>query len=61
MADELTNATIKVIDMTGKVLQVEDMERFIKTDLDISRFKAGLYLIQIHSDQVNSVARILKQ
>jgi hypothetical protein len=40
---------------------VKEMDRLIQTDLDISRFKAGLYLIQLHSDQGQSVSRIVKE
>jgi hypothetical protein len=61
MVDEQTNATIKVVDMTGKILRMVEMDRFIKTNIDISSFKEGLYLIQIHSDQVNRVARVIKE
>jgi len=61
MAREQTNVTLKVVDMTGSVIKVEEMDRLIKTDLDISDFKAGVYMIQIISDQVNSVARIMKE
>ena len=61
MVNEQTNATIQVIDMTGQIIQVEELDRFIQTDLDVSRFKAGVYLIQIRSDQVNSVARMIKE
>jgi hypothetical protein len=61
MVDEHSNMTIKVFDLTGNLLQKEEVARFTKTNLDISEFKAGLYMIHIHSDQVNSVARIIKE
>jgi len=61
MDNEHTNVTLKVIDITGKILMVEEMDRLTKIDLDISRFKAGMYLINIHSDQLQSVARIIKE
>ena len=61
MANEHSNVTIKVFDMTGNLLRVEELDRLTKTDLDISEFKAGMYMIQIHSDQVHSVARIVKE
>ena len=53
--------TIKVIDMTGQIVQVMEMDRLIRTDLDISAFKPGVYMIQILSDQVSSVSRIMKE
>ena len=61
MAREQTNVTIKVIDMTGQIVQVMEMDRLIQTDLDISEFKPGVYMIQILSDQVSSVSRIMKE
>ena len=61
MAGEHTNVIIKVADMTGKIVLLREMDRLIQTDLDISRFKAGLYLIQLQSDQVQSVTRIVKE
>jgi len=61
MDREHTNVSIKVFDMAGNLLQLEERDRFMKTNLDISEFKAGLYMIHIHSDQMNSVARIIKE
>ena len=61
MINEHTNVTLRVVDMTGKVLLIEEMDRLIHTNLDISRFKAGMYLIQINSDQISSVTRIMKE
>jgi len=61
MGREHTKASIKVFDLTGNLLKIVELDRFTKTDLDISEFKAGLYMIQIHSDQVNSVARVIKE
>jgi len=53
--------TLKVFDMTGNLIQIVEIDRLTKTNLDISEFKAGLYMIQIHSDQINSVARLIKE
>ncbi len=61
MTREQTNVSIKVFDMTGKLLKIKELDRFTLTDLDISEFEAGLYMIQIQSAQVNSVARIIKE
>ena len=61
MSREHTNVSIKVFDMTGNLHKIEELDRFMKTDLDLSEFKAGLYMIQIHSDQMDSVARIIKE
>jgi hypothetical protein len=58
---EHTNVSIMVFDMTGNLLKIEELGRITKTELDITGFKAGLYMIQIHSDQVNSVSRIIKE
>ncbi len=61
MENEHTNVILKVVDITGKILMVKELDRLTQTDLDISRFKAGMYLINIHSDQLQSVARIIKE
>jgi|GEM_PF-941045 len=61
MINEHTNVTLRVVDMTGKVLLIEEWDRLIQTNLDISRFKAGMYMIQINSDQISSVTRIMKE
>jgi hypothetical protein len=61
MIHEHTNVTLKTFDLTGNLLYMEELDRITKTTLDISEYKAGMYMIQIHSDQVNSVARIIKE
>jgi len=61
MAREQTNVNIKIFDMTGNLLRMEALDRFTKVDLDLSEFKAGLYMIQILSDQMNSVERVIKE
>jgi len=61
MAIEHTNVTISVFDMTGNLISIEKLDRFTKTDLDINALKPGLYMIHIHSDQVNSVTRMVKE
>ena len=58
---EHTNVTISVIDMTGNLVKVEKLDRLAKTDLDINELKPGLYMIRIHSDQVDSVTRMVKE
>ena len=60
-ASEHTNVTISVFDMTGNLIKVEKLDRLIKTDLDINELKPGLYMIRIHSDQLNSVTRMVKE
>jgi len=60
-AIEHTNVTISVFDMTGNLVKVEKLDRLAKTDLDINELKPGLYMIRIHSDQVNSVTRMVKE
>ncbi len=61
MVREQTNVSIKIFDMTGNLLRMEALDRFTKVDLDLSEFKAGLYMIQILSDQMNSVERVIKE
>ena len=61
MDKEQTNVTIRVVDMTGQLIHEEELDRFTQTRLDVSRYKAGIYMIQIRSDQVNSVTRIMKE
>ncbi len=61
MVYEQSNMTLKVFDLTGNLLRMEELDRITKTNLDLSEYKAGMYMIQIHSDQVNSVARIIKE
>jgi len=60
-ASEHTNVTISVFDMTGNLIKVEKLDRLIKTDLEINELKPGLYMIRIHSDQLNSVTRMVKE
>ena len=60
-SDEQTHVTIRIVDMTGQVVQVEEVERFTRTELELRELKAGLYMIQIHSDQMNRVVRIIKK
>jgi len=61
MASEQADVTIKVYDLTGNLLHMEELDRLTKTNLDITEFKPGLYMIQIHNDQMNSVARLIKE
>jgi hypothetical protein len=61
MVSEHTNVTISVFDLTGKLIQRKELDRLTKTDLDLSEFKTGLYMIRIHSDQMNSVTRLVKE
>jgi len=61
MIHEQTNASIKVVDITGKVIYTEELERFIKTDLDLSSFKEGMYFLHIQSDQNYGVRRLVKE
>ena len=61
MASEQANVTIKLYDLTGNLLRVEELDRLTTTTLDISEFNPGLFLIQIHNDQINGVARVIKE
>ncbi len=58
---ENTNVSIKVVNTTGQAVLVETMDRLSKTNLDISKFKSGLYLVQIHSDQMDRIVRVMKE
>jgi hypothetical protein len=60
-AIEHTNATISVFDMTGNLVRIEKLDRLTKTNLDINELKPGLYMIRIHSDQLNRVTRMVKE
>ena len=61
MAMEQTNASIRVFDMTGQLIHEEELDRFTQTRLDVSSFKTGMYMIQIHSDQMNDIVRVIKE
>jgi len=61
MASEQADVRIKVYDVTGNLLQMEERDRLTKTRLDITEFKSGLYMIQIQNDHINSVARVIKE
>jgi hypothetical protein len=61
MVKEQTNATISVFDMTGNLIQKTEMDILFRTNLDLSEFKTGMYMIRIHSDQVNTVSRFIKE
>jgi hypothetical protein len=50
-----------VFDVTGNLVKMMDLDRFTEISLDLSDFKSGLYMIHIQSDQVNTVARIIKE
>ena len=58
---EHTNVTISLFDMTGNLVKIEKLERLTKTDLDINELKPGLYMIRIHSDQLDTVTRMVKE
>jgi hypothetical protein len=58
---EHTNVSIKVFDTNGNLLKIEESDRMSTSNLDLTEFKSGLYLIQIHSDQLSTVARIIKE
>jgi len=61
MSQTHTNATIKVVNATGQTVLVKRMEELIKTNLDLSQYDSGMYLILIESDQQNSYLRIVKE
>jgi len=61
MGIEQTNVTIRVFDLTGNLIQLNELDRLTKTNLDISEFKAGMYVIRIQSDQIYSVTRFIKE
>jgi hypothetical protein len=61
MASEQSNVSITVFDLTGNLLKRVELDWLTEMDLDISEFKSGMYMIHIHSDQLNTVARIIKE
>jgi hypothetical protein len=50
-----------VFDISGNLLKVEESDRMSRTSLDLTEFKSGLYMIQVHSDQMTTVVRIIKE
>jgi hypothetical protein len=58
---ENTNVTLKAMNAMGQVVHVEELEKLDKTRLDVSRFNPGVYLISIHSDQMDRILRIVKE
>ena len=58
---EQTHVTVRIVDITGQIVRMEELEWFTRTELDLRELKAGLYMIQIHSDQMNRVVRIIKK
>jgi len=58
---EQTHVTFRIVDMTGQIVKMEEREWFTRAELDLRELKAGLYMIQIHSDQMNRVVRIIKK
>jgi len=60
-AIENTNVTIKVMDVTGKIILLEERESLSLTSLDINRLKPGIYLVNLKSDQIDRVLRIIKE
>ena len=60
MAIENTNVTITVVNMMGQTVVITDMDKLVKTNLDVSRFDPGVYLMQIKSDQLNRFIRVVK-
>jgi hypothetical protein len=58
---ENTNVTLKVMNAMGQVVLVEELEKLDKTRLDVSKLHPGVYLISIHSDQMDKILRIVKE
>lgn len=61
MSREHSGVSIRVFDVTGNLVKRKELDRLTETDLDISDFKSGLYMIHMNSDQLNSVTRIIKE
>ena len=61
MSREQYHVTIRVYDLRGKLLHMEEVDRLTETRLDITEYKSGMYMIQLHNDQMNGVARIIKE
>ena len=61
LGQEQTKISIKVVEMTGKILLIEEFDRLRKIDLDISTYKPGLYFIHIQSDQHSGVSKLIKE
>jgi len=61
MVQEQTHVSLKVVDITGKVIYTEELERFTRTRLDLSNYKEGMYFLHIQSDQNYGVRRLIKE
>ena len=61
MEHENSHVTLKVMNTMGQVVLVEEMDKLEKIRMDVSGFHPGIYLISIHSDQMDKVVRIMKE
>jgi hypothetical protein len=61
MEHENSHVTLKVMNTMGQVVLVEELDKLDKTQMDISRLHPGIYLISIHSDQMDKIIRIVKE
>jgi hypothetical protein len=61
MERENTMVTIKIVNSTGQVVAIDRMEKLTHTNIDMSRYESGLYMISIKSDQMNTTVSIVKE
>ena len=58
---EHTNVSLRVVNTAGQAVLREEMDRVLKTSLDLSSLKPGIYLLQIHSDRMDRIVRFMKE
>ena len=56
---DLTNATIEIIDLTGKVVYTQSVSWNV-TNISVSELASGNYIIKVTSDQGNSIGQLNK-
>jgi hypothetical protein len=56
-----TEATVQVLDMAGKVMNVSMISDANTLDIDVSNLPAGIYLLEVTSQQTRVVERIVKR
>lgn len=56
----VTPETVEIMDMTGRITQVETSFKSNSYTIDLSNYKSGLYTVRINSKGQSGVARFLK-
>ncbi|MFZ6052533.1 HYR domain-containing protein [Halocola ammonii] len=63
MTGDSKNATLKVVDLTGKVIEFIDLTEVDRSNFkfDISEYAEGIYLIKLNDGEKSTVKRIVKR